>query len=385
MNIVVRASSANRFTACFGSVVMESLVPEPPDSDAALEGTTAHELARMILTGEVGSAEEMIDRVIQSTGLVVDGEMAKHVQAYVDEVRSRPVDWLKCEAHVPFRIVSPVTGRHIQVEATTDCVAYSEAFGILWVDDLKYGYRLVEAPGNWQGICYMLGSVIQFLSGPQGQSVMESKQPITVVFTIHQPRPWHEDGPVRQWKLTGEELWDIWHAHLANVVVDKLHDSKDLCTGTHCHFCDAFAVCPSAQRAGMNSVDVAMQGVPQEIDGNALSIELENLDRAKRMIKQRYTAIENLAKQKIKNGEIVPNWGIEPNYGNSAWLNPDQLKLLEMVHGVDLHEKPKPVTPAEAKRRGLDEAIIKPLVDRPYIGHKLSRIDVDKAASKLFK
>ena len=57
-------SKAHRYTRCAGSVAMESVCPDRT-SKYAIEGTAAHKLSEMILTGAVASANEMLNETIR--------------------------------------------------------------------------------------------------------------------------------------------------------------------------------------------------------------------------------------------------------------------------------------------------------------------------------
>jgi hypothetical protein len=58
-------------------------------------------------------------------------------------------------------------------------------------------------------------------------------------------------------------------------------------------------------------------------------------------------------------------------------------EALSAATGVDLR-KDGVVTPAEAKRRGVTEATVTALTERPVIGAKLERIDADREARRWF-
>lgn len=384
-NVTVRASSSGRFVMCPGSVRMGQVAPSLPDSDDALEGKAAHKLLELVLSGEVPSCEEMIDRTIGDTGVIVTGDMARYIQPIVDDIRSRDYDWLKCEQSVPFSTAPTASGNNLTVQGTTDVVSYNSITRTLYIDDLKYGFHIVEAPGNWQMVCYAIGAAIQLLCGPNGV-----EWPTLVVMTIHQPRPYHEDGKTRSWSLPGNELRDIWFAYLTNTVADQVNNPGAACvTGPHCRHCTAVAGCPAHHRASMNAVDTAMAGTYLDMPDTDLGYELDLLDRAEKVLSQRREAVQEVAIARLREGgHAIPSsdgkrWELKQGIGQSVWKDDTPFDKLTALTGITFDE-PKKITPAEAIRRGMPETMRDRFTHRPSRGLSLARVDANKKANQLF-
>ena len=138
------ASSSHRWISCPASVSASRGLADKA-SEAALEGTAAHELAEECLRSE----EQAKDYVGQSfNDHVVDDDMAGFVQVYIDYCRSVASSQTYIEAKLDYSIWAD--GGY----GTADFI--SIAAGEAYVVDLKYGRMPVEANGS-QLKCYALG------------------------------------------------------------------------------------------------------------------------------------------------------------------------------------------------------------------------------------
>jgi len=368
--MIIRGSSMPRAMACHGSVSMEQSVPPAPDTDDSKYGTAAHELSEMVLKGTVGTSAEMIDRQM-TNGVVVTGDMAEASTVYTDHVRSRGLP-LYVEHTGSIDI-----GSGVIVEGTTDCGAFDEVNGILYVDDAKFGWRIVEAPTNWQLIVYAM-MLMQMFARVNPNGYMNIRQ---IVMTIIQPHPEHMDGKIRS-VTVGRAQFSDYVGQLADFA-HKLTTMVPMCqTNDKCRDCAALHSCPTAQKAGMNAVDVSGQAVIDTLTVDALSSELTTLIRAKDMINNRLAALTDLTRDHIKHGRAVPHWGIEESYGHTKWNEGINAEMLELLGGSNCTEL-KMVTPAAAKRNGVSEETVKSLTTRPFIGHKLVPQDTDALAQKV--
>lgn len=366
--LTLRASQTNRAFNCAGSVRMESQVPVPPDSDDAKEGTAAHWVAEMVLTNVVSDSSELVDRQAPN-GVMITGVMTENVDWYIRRIRGRGI---------PFSVEQPVSvllsnDPHVVIEGTGDAISYDDSTATLYVDDLKYGYRLVDAVGNWQLISYALGAL------SSGQYNMAER----FVLTIDQPRPYHPAGKVRSWELSRDDLMG-YYRKIQELVSLIMSPDAMLTTGLHCGYCAAFDSCPAAQSAGMNAVDVATRAFVDILDGGALNMELVNLNRAKTMIENRLSAMQELAESRLRSGTPVPGWSLQPRLGNTEWIDGVDMSTMEMIAGKPLTIS-KPITPAAAKREGVPEDMVKAFTTRPSRGMKLVQMDIDEQARKVFK
>lgn len=355
MTLTIRASGLSRVMNCAGSVALATQCPEPESSEAAREGTAAHEAAELVLTGQAPDLTSLIDRQM-SNGVFVTAEMAEHLEPYVAMSQEwcieRHAEWEPCDGVV--------------LSGTTD--ASHREGDTLYVRDLKYGWSLVEAENNWQLVAY---AILQGGLTPGVESIEMS---------IYQPRPWHPDGPLRTWTITGVKLHE--YAALIASRLSMLDDS--LQTGTQCKYCPALSRCPAAREMQFNAIDVAMNaGHTDPEDGASLASQLDIIEQAQARLKLRFDSLTDAALARIKTGSTVPGYAAVPSYGRKSWNEGVTVETVAMFTGRQDLSEPQLITPAQAKKRGVSDIVLDTLASTPQRGFKLARQDA-KAASRAF-
>jgi hypothetical protein len=356
MTLTIRASGLSRVMNCAGSVALAAQCPEPESSEAAREGTAAHEAAELVLTGKAPDLTSLIDRQM-SNGVFVTAEMAEHLEPYVANLEhwliESEAEWFPCDG--------------IIVSGTTDAARY---YGTtLRIRDLKYGWSLVEAENNWQLVAYAI------LQGGLSRGVE------SIEMSIYQPRPWHPDGPLRTWTITGEKLRE--YAARITSRLATLDDSLE--TGTHCKYCSALSRCPAAREMQFNAIDVAMNaGHTDPEDGVSLASQLDIIEQAQARLKLRFDSLTDAALARIKTGAAVPGYAAVPSYGRKSWNDGVTVDMVAAFTGRQDLSQPQLITPAQAKKRGVPDIMLDTLASTPQRGIKLARQDT-KAASRAFK
>jgi len=353
MTLAITATELPRVMRCIGSRNMPAMLPPDYDHEKRDEGNCADWLAEQWFNGlaaDVGTKAP--------NGYVVTSDMVEHVKSYLEA--------LDCgEMQVETTFSGPggvweIRGRadHIKLAGTT-----------LTIDDLKYGFRIVEPDANWTLLAHAIGYCIRHQVAPD-----------RIVLRIHQPRPYHSDGPLREWSCSYEQLMGYYHQ-----INDRLTNPTDeLTTGLDwCAKCHALAGCPAARRASMNAIDASMIAFSEELPNDVLAFELETLEQATGMIKARQDAVSELMTHRIKSGQVIDGYALETRYGHTKWKTGYTGRMLSALTGVDLTADGA-VTPAEAKRRGVTPEALTAITERPMIGSKLKRIDPDRAARKMF-
>lgn len=359
----IKADELPRFMTCNASRLMSALVPPQDDFTARDEGTAAHHMATQVFNGH-HTLEELIDRKAPN-GVYMTSEMAQHVATYLTAI-SGTYSFAGMEIDT-----SHDRSPHWVVNGRCDWIGESRLSGDLNITDFKYGWRIVEPERNWTLISHAIGRLSQ-------SGAVWNVQRIN--FNIYQPRPHHPDGPLRTWSITYPELTALY----AEMNTALSAPSDQLVTSPHCHRCHALVSCPAARQAEMNAIDVSLTAYEDTIDNATLSFNLDNLFRAQKMLEDRLKAFQELAKHRIQGGQVVDNYSVDLNYGHTAWKEGINAQALKVITGRDLSVE-KLVTPAEAKRRGVDETTIKTLTERPMIGVKLERVKADKKAARIFK
>lgn len=184
-------------------------------------------------------------------------------------------------------------------------------------------------------------------------------------------------GPVREWRGNGADIRAI-----VNKMSNAAKNEQKLATGLHCKYCKALLKCHPAHMAAMNAIDVTDYAVaPEPCD---IGRELGILQVAFETIKNRLIAAESAVETKIKMGDHVPGWSLIPGQGRVNWIKePTEILTLGDAMGINLRNG-KPITPTQAKKKGMPEILVDENSEKKPGSYKLVKSDKTKA-SKAFK
>lgn len=254
---------------------MEAGEPDK-SSEFADEGTAAHFLASECLTSQ-NAASTYLGRTILvsrsgadwltpgwtagngSKPFVVDGDMAGHVQTYLDTVWDYALgSELMVEQRVDF-------SRYVGVPeqfGTSDAIVIADEGDELQVHDLKYGRGVkVDADENEQLQLYALGSLD--LVEPLGY------EPKRIRLVIHQPRLDH----ISEWDCSVEDLRAFGARakaaaeHAMGCIKLGVDEVEDLVAGEkQCRFCKAKATCGALRDAVLEPIFGSAPPSPDEFD-----------------------------------------------------------------------------------------------------------------------
>jgi hypothetical protein len=230
--LTTTADNLPRLMKCNGSRLMPAAFPRVEENNTIRdEGNAAHYMANAVFRNEF-SIDELIDRKAPN-GVIIDGVMADHVGEYLSAL-----DCGEMEVETSFGVsgIWQINGRcdHRKYNASTDT---------LTIDDLKYGYSIVEPEMHWTLIAHAVGSCI-------GLGIT----PANVVLRIHQPRQFHPDGKIREWRITYARLMELY----AEINATLSAPTDILTTSDFCRRCHALATCPAARKADMNAIDTVL-------------------------------------------------------------------------------------------------------------------------------
>ena len=355
---------------------MSAAYPDDEDSEASREGTAAHELSEVLIrmsevdTVTLNVASSLVGSAM-SNGVLVTEEMLEAAWEYADDVVRTRTAHPHGELHIERGIKAPDI--HELSYGTPDAWLYDPVNYTLFVWDYKHGYGVVEAFENWQMINYVAGIFHELgVDGIQDRD-------ITVYIRIAQPRAFHRDGAVREWKVKGSELRGYFNI-LHNNAQTALSHEAEAHTGDHCRYCNARHACPAALKAGLDMYEVASAPLPVELSTEAMATQLSVLKRAKKQLEYLESGFEEQIKGKIRSGVMVPGWGLAQGLGREKWSKPvsEVISLGEML-GVDLSKPQEAITPTQAKKLGVDAEIIRQYADKPHTGLKLVAVDNAKA------
>lgn len=357
--ITVTATELPRVLACNGSRLMPTVDLPQVVNSIRDEGVAAHWVAVQVFTRQVQDASALIDKRAPN-GVIVSSDMAFYVTRYLIGIIRSVSSFNEMEYEYSFGEADWL------INGRADFVGASGT--TLFVDDFKYGYSLVEVDDNWTLIANALGYCRStgFI-------------PDTITFTIHQPRVWHRDGVVRSVSMTYDEL----QACFDKLAVAFLDMSDTLNTGLQCGRCHALIPCPAARRAGLNAIEATDTAYAEDMPNDAISVELENIERASKILADRGKALVDLARHRISIGKPIENYAIETQYGNRAWQDWVTSEMVSAMTGGKNVSKPGMITPAAAERLEINADLINTLTYRPIKGHKLVREKTDKRAKRL--
>jgi len=344
--------------------------PEDEETIEAKEGTAVHEIAAHMIEGlpvaKVGDTT--------SNGINVSEEMIETAAVYADDVVAVANVVGRENLRVEQRIEIPRI--HPYCYGTPDASNYHSATNRLYVWDLKNGFGVVEAFENYQGVAYVAG--LLDLYGINGQLDQET----TVHIRIVQPRAFHRDGPIREWIVKASDLRAHINIMAGNAAV-ALGDKGECVTGEHCRYCPARHACPAALKTGMTLFETVSKPIPSELPPTALGIQMRLIKRAREQLEYLETGYEAQLDGILRKGGTVPGWTMQEKFGRERWNKPveEVIQLGDMM-GISL-AKPTAVTPLQAKKLGIDAAVISAYSIKPPTGLKLVP-DNDNKARKVF-
>lgn len=365
-------SSGPRWVVCPGSIRLEALYPEDEATEQAREGTAAHWAVAEVLNGRAVAEGQVTD-----AGFVLTAEMVEAAEDVLRWVHRMIAQHGGEQPQVFIEHRVACNRIHRDCWGTLDLSLYFPIAQVLYIADFKFGHGWVEVFENWQLLCYLAG-MLEFLgvSGTQNDT-------LRVVLTIIQPRAWHPEGSLRIWSITPTQARP--YIVTLGESARKAFEPDALCVvNDHCNNCRARHACPALQGAGLRAMDYAKQATPFDLPPHALGIELGQVRAAIKALEARETGLAGQAEALIKGGTVVPFWHIDAKPGNLAWMVPaaEVFALGDMLK-LELRKPPAPITPTQAKDRGLDPVVVAAMAERPPGKPKLVRAD-DATARKIF-
>jgi len=138
----IRCSKLARPMVCAGFMFLDT--PEPEAGEAGKEGTAAGEYLEAMLTGKpIG--------ISASNGVYITDDMKFYLTPIAQDVISRAASPILCEQRIDWQ-----TQSGIWIRGRYD-MAFVDKQGRLCIEDLKYGWGIVEVKENWQLIGYAIG------------------------------------------------------------------------------------------------------------------------------------------------------------------------------------------------------------------------------------
>jgi len=334
----------------------------------AEEGTAAHwVVSERLFHGvypEVG--------VLAENGVAITQDMIDHGELYVNHVEAISKSTAEMvTTYVEQRIKIPLI-HPTECFGTVDCYALLGR-RVLHVRDYKYGKVEVDPYENLQLIAYALGLVSEYdLPGE-----------CEVHMTIVQPRV---DDPIKTWTTTVSDLRMNYLPDIAYYVAEALGDNPKLTTGDHCRYCEHLYDCDAVTKSTHQFVETSVTVRDMNLSDDQIIGDYEYLERGIELAKLRMASLGAQMTHKINAGQKMGDYELDPSWSKSYWTcGNDKLESLSAVTGIELMDK-KPVSPAQAKKRGLSEELVKTISKRSPTGnYKLQKINFKQAARKFKK
>jgi len=356
----IHCSALARPMTCAGSLWFE--LPRTPTNAAAEEGTAAGEYLEHLLTGPAN-----VEPVQAKNGVVFNDDIKFYINNIANAIlKNADGDRVLCETKINWQ-----TRSGIWIKGKYD-VSYVKD-GMLYIEDLKYGWTLVEVENNWQLISYAIGECLR-----RNQSFE------TIVLRIQQPRPHHEDGPVREWRISYDEL--LGFKEQIEVRMDQIASGfSELVTSTQCKYCPAAcAACTAFNRAVFRGVDIVIGEATQDsINDEELAFQLDLMARVNDVLKIKIDSINELALTRIKEGKIIPGYLTETSYSDRKWKSFVNPLMIETLTNLNVVEKVL-LSPAKCEKLGVPKELVKHLVERVQTGQKLVRKSAEVIGNKIF-
>lgn len=350
MTITLRPSNSYRWANCHAFPQFAENLPAQPDNDAAREGTAAAWVAEVVLTGDAHSCEDLVGRT-HKNGWLITEEMADDVQKYVSMIQKRG-GVIGAEKFVTL-------SKDPLIEGTPDSNAHMINDKLLYIDDLKYGYRVVEIYENWQLLIY-------------GAAVLRTLPPGSVnliQLAVYQPRAFHRDGIYRKWVIDVAEL----NHYVAMIIAAgrKCLAENPLATpGPWCRDCPVASKCVAVINTAYSVIESIQSKHQRDMTVDELAKMLDFIEFGDKIMKSVKTAVVAEAEQRIRK-ERIPGWWMKGATGHRKFTVP--AATVQMLTGIDPYKKDI-ITPAEAIRRGANEDVVNQISEKQQIGHKLVKM-----------
>lgn len=349
-----------RIVPCPGSKGLHEKYSSGEKRSEAKEGNVAHAIA-----AEVISTGKPLSSFIGTTqnNIFIDQEMVHHISRYTEECLGYNIQGTTEAEMVNGYEEHTLTG-------TPDHWQFDPTQGILRILDLKYGFLQVEVYMNWQLLVYAVLVWEHILRKQPGNFKIFK----TIELIIVQPRANHPAGPVRKWSFDADLI-----RNYRNEIIDAMNvaaqDPSTIRTGDHCRYCNALLRCHGAGAAAAAALEYTGTVVVGDMTPEALAFEMDMVDRAGTMLKQRRTALEEMGLMLCKKGKQLNGWQARSAMGSLAWNVDDAIGIGKAMK-ADLSQPAKPITPTQAiDRKILTEKQVKALASRSLGAPKLKRID----------
>lgn len=366
----LRPSSAAVWSKCLGYAALNAALGtecvEETDNEIREDGTACHWLA-----AEKWAGRSVATDALAPNGREITDEMYHAVEDYHAVLTSWPV--MRYDVHVEQQVPVSVAFPGV-ADGTPDAWAYDSVDGTLYVADLKYGFRPVDAWRNAQLIVYAWSLIVMLVKA--GHAPQRAK------LTICQPRCPHRDGPTRTWTVGINKLGEL--AATLRDAAQACYAPNPPCTvGPQCRNCPGAYGCRTLQAAAGTSVEISYDATPFELNEQQLGYELSKLMAARDHIEHRINGLSMQAESLIRKGKRVPGFELGRRATRWRWRSGTDalLRSLAPLLGVDVMQEPKLKTVAKL-RDSLPPEVVAMYAEKPDGELTLRLVDPNEAIRK---
>jgi hypothetical protein len=361
-------SSAERQAACAASVTLERAYPETGERTEALEGEGAHWVTEQTLASD-GKAQPSVGARAPN-GVFVTDEMIEGADIMFEDISAllEPFGLMPSDGMIEVSVSVPRV--HELCYGTPDYrIWLPTPRPTLVVYDYKFGHRVVDAFENWQ--------LMDYVSGAISATALHDLD-VDVIVKVVQPRSFHRDGPVREWRFAAADIRQFQNIRHMQAL-KALAPNPPAQTGPHCGDCRARHACTALQKAAYAAIDYSEKALPLELTPAAMGLELVLVTEAIKRLEARKSGLEEQTKGTMHRGQDVPHWAFEQGTGRERWTVPDaQVIALAKVFNVNVAQPQKALTPKQAEKAGLPLHALAGLVETPKTALALVRDDGSK-------
>ena len=298
-------SSAYRYTKCHGSINLINKLGWRANytSEAAAEGTVAHEFASELLeAGDDAWTRAGETKTHKIYEFEFDPEMMMGVQLHLDTCHGM----LKKYPDATMLVEHPMQSiLDDEAYGTADCIIYVPGDRII-VIDFKYGQGIVVEPDAMQLKYY------GYLAYETRPDFMKGDgEPKEIELWVVQPRIPHGQGLCRSYNTTPEALTDFFTGEIIPAMEATRDPLAPLTVGDHCIFCPAkrTGTCPALQTEVFEyNIDLEPNHLSDGELGEALS--------KKGAITKFLEDLELVALNRARQGNRIPGRKLVKKTGN---------------------------------------------------------------------
>ncbi len=317
---ILSPSSAQRWLTCTPSARLEETFPDTT-SEAAAEGTVAHELCELMLRKAMK----------EITGVKFNRALAKIKESkyYCGEMQECADSYVEFVMELYAEALSHTRDAVMEIEERLDLTDFvPEGFGTgdnviiadgtLHITDLKYGKGvLVDAGENKQMMIYALGALAKY------DFLYDIRE---VVMTIYQPRLRN----ITSFVMTAEALREWRDTELKPKAKIAFEGKGDFVVGPHCLFCRAKPVCKAHAKHQMELAKYDFKEAdlltPKEV--------ADILDRAKDFMSWIRSVSDYSLIQAVNHGVKYPGYKLVEGRSNRKFSDEEKVKEVLKLGGI---------------------------------------------------